>query len=73
MSAFPDEIYTTCEVFDRSVDGFFLIHYNLLAKLEDTTRLFARRGCGKADELTGDCLDDHRFRHAYVNHPRYLE
>jgi hypothetical protein len=47
MSAFPDEIYTTCEVFDRSVDGFFLIHYNLLAKLEDTTRLLPGEAAAK--------------------------
>lgn len=26
-------------VFDSAVDGFFLTHYNFLAKLEDTTRL----------------------------------
>jgi len=31
------------------------------------------RGCGKADELTRDYLDDHRSHHAYVNHPGYLE
>jgi len=37
------------------------------------TAVVARRGCGKADELTGDCLDDHHFRHTFVNHPRYLE
>src|SRR5947207_11221132 len=26
-------------VFDSAVEGFFLTHYNLLSKLEDTTRL----------------------------------
>jgi enoyl-CoA hydratase/carnithine racemase len=26
-------------VFDSAVDGFFLTHYNFIAKLEDTTRL----------------------------------
>ena len=26
-------------VFDSAVDGFFLTHYNFLAKLEDTTHL----------------------------------
>jgi enoyl-CoA hydratase/carnithine racemase len=42
-----NEIVTTLEtdsevkvvVFDSAVDGFFLTHYNFLAKLEDTTRL----------------------------------
>jgi enoyl-CoA hydratase/carnithine racemase len=42
-----DEIVTALEtdsevkvvVFDSAVDGFFLTHYNFLAKLEDTTRL----------------------------------
>ena len=31
-------------VFDSAVDGFFLTHYNFLAKLEDTTRLLPERG-----------------------------
>ena len=30
-------------VFDSAVDGFFLTHYNFLAKLEDSTRIPAER------------------------------
>jgi len=39
VTALETDSDVTVVVFDSAVDGFFLTHYNFLAKLEDTTRL----------------------------------
>jgi enoyl-CoA hydratase/carnithine racemase len=39
VTALETDTVVKVVVFDSAVDGFFLTHYNFLAKLEDTTRL----------------------------------
>jgi hypothetical protein len=39
ITALETDDHVNVVVFDSAVEGFFLTHYNFLAKLEDTTRL----------------------------------
>ena len=73
VSAFPDEIYTTPRSLRPLRRWLFSDSLQFSRQARRHNTFVARRGSGKADELTGDCFDDHHFRHAYVNHPRYLE
>jgi hypothetical protein len=73
VSAFLDEICTTPRSLRPLRRWLFSDSLQFSRQARRHNTFVARRGCGKADELTGDCLDDHHFRHAYVNHPRYPE